>query len=103
MAVAASGEGDHPYFDFNHDDKEASAHPKAVRWAGDDPRQGGIRAQVDWTGAGKRAVLGRDFRRFSPSFYVDEKGEITGIPVNAGGLVNRAAFRRISPVHVEKR
>ncbi|MBA3960845.1 MAG: hypothetical protein H0X40_02955 [Chthoniobacterales bacterium] len=97
-AAADSGEGDRAYFDFNHDDKEASAHPKGFFWGGDDPQKGGIRANLDWTGAGKRAVLGRDFRRFSPSFYVDGKGEIRGMPVNCGGLVNRAAFQRIAPI-----
>ena len=98
IAAAQRGIGDHPYYDFNHDDKEASAHPKSFRWGGDDPLQGGIRSPVDWTGTGKQAVLGKDYRRFSPSFYVDKSGEITGIPVNCGGLVNRAAFQRIAPV-----
>lgn len=98
MEAAAAGQGDLVFTDFNHEDREASAHVKAFRWAGDDPRTGGIRALVDWTGAGKRAVLGREFSRFSPSFYLDDKGEVASIPVNCGGLVNRAAFQRIAPV-----
>lgn len=98
-AAASRGEGDSPYGDFNHDDQEASFHPKSFYWGGDDPRSGGIRVTIAWTGAGKRAVLGRDYSRFSPSFYVNDKtGEITGIPVCVGGLVNAAAFRRIAPI-----
>lgn len=97
-ARAASGLGDAPYFDFNHDDKEASAHPVEFYWAGDDPRTGGVRAKVAWTEPGKKAVLGKAYRRFSPQFYPNANGEVVGAPVNMGGLVNRAAFKSIQPL-----
>jgi len=88
--------GDAPYLDFNHDDGPASAWVKEIYWAGDDPQTGGIRAKVSWTDAGREAIEGRLYRRFSPSFIPDEStGRIIGAPVNMGGLVNRAAFRRI--------
>lgn len=99
LTAAALGEGDRPYFDFNHDDGPASAWPLEFSWGGDDPHKGGIRARVEWSALGREAVLGRTFRRFSPSFFVDEKtGAVTGAPVNMGGLVNRAAFRGIQPI-----
>jgi phage I-like protein len=96
--AAASGSEDLPYLDFNHDDAEASGHPTAFRWGGDDPQQGGVRAKVTWTDSGHRAVVGKSYRRFSPSFYVNDSGDVTGAPVNMGGLVNRAAFKRIAPI-----
>lgn len=90
--------GDLPYCDFNHDDQEASAWPQRFYWAGEDPRSGGIRAKVDWSESGKRAVIGKTYRRFSPCFHVGGNGEIIGMPVNCGGLVNRAAFQNIQPI-----
>lgn len=98
LSAAALGEGDRPYFDFNHDDGAASAWPLEFLWAGDDPQKGGIRARLEWSALGREAILGRTFRRFSPSFYADENGAVTGAPVNMGGLVNRAAFRGIQPI-----
>jgi hypothetical protein len=101
QAKADAGEGDAPYFDFNHDDGEASAWPKRIYWAGSDPRTGGVRAEVEWTAAGESARAGKTFRRFSPAFYA-AAGRITGAPVNMGGLVNRAAFTRIAPLFAKQ-
>lgn len=101
QAKADAGEGDAPYFDFNHGDGEASAWPKRIYWAGDDPLLGGVRAEVEWTAAGDAAVQGKTYRRFSPAFYAHE-GRITGAPVNMGGLVNRAAFTRIQPLFAKE-
>lgn len=101
QAKADAGEGDAPYFDFNHSDGEASAWPKRIFWAGDDPLLGGVRAEVEWTAAGEAAVQGKTFRRFSPAFYAVD-GRITGTPVNMGGLVNRAAFTRIQPLFAKQ-
>lgn len=98
-AAADRGESDAVFGDFNHEDREASFHALGFRWGGDDIQRGGIRVAVSWTGAGRRAVLGRDYTRFSPSFYVDDSaGEIIGMPICVGGLVNSAAFRRIAPI-----
>ena len=95
---AARAEGDLPFFDFNHNDAEASAHPLQLYWAGDDPRQGGIRARLQWTGAGADAIQRRTFRRFSPEFLTDDDKHVIGMGINMGGLVNRAAFRNIQPI-----
>ena len=98
VAAAANGAEDVPYLDFNHDDAEASGHPTAFHWGGGDPQRGGVRAKVKWTDSGRRAIVGKSYRRFSPSFFVNDSGDVTGAPVNMGGLVNRAAFKRIAPV-----
>ena len=95
---AAHGVEDRPYVDFNHDDAEAAGHVVGFSWGGDDPVEGGIRAKVEWTGPGRRALEEKAYRRFSPSFYVDTQGEVTGAPLNMGGLVNRAAFKGIAPI-----
>jgi len=34
QAKAEAGEGDRPYFDLNHEDREAAGWPLAFRWAG---------------------------------------------------------------------
>lgn len=97
QAAADVNQGDAPFIDFNHDDREAAAWVKEIYWAGDDPQTGGVRARVEWTAAGDEAVKGKTFRRFSPTFHADG-GRVTGAPVNMGGLVNRAAFHRIQPL-----
>ena len=109
QAAADAGAGDAPYLDFNHDDGPAAAWVKRIFWAGEDPKAGGVRAEVEWTDAGREAVEGRLYRRFSPSFTIATAGEppavvldahgratIIGAPVNMGGLVNRAAFKTIA-------
>lgn len=98
LAAVAAGREDRPFFDFNHEDREAAAWPTEFFWAGDDPKTGGVRARIEWSDAGRRAVEGRTFRRFSPSFLVDAAGQVTGSATNMGGLVNRAAFKRIAPL-----
>jgi hypothetical protein len=96
---AAAGQGDEPYLDFNHEDREAAAQVLEIYWGGEDPKTGGIRAKVKWTAAGREAVLGRNFRRFSPQWELDRDTlEPVGITTNLGGLVNRAAFQNIAPV-----
>jgi len=47
MTAAAEGREDRPFFDFNHEDREASAWPTEFYWAGDDPQTGGVRARLD--------------------------------------------------------
>ena len=87
------GQGFDPYIDFNHDDKEASGWIDSFYWGGDDPTTGGIRAKVRWSQDGANALKGGSYKRFSPTFLTDAKGRIIGTTPNAGGLVNRPAFR----------
>jgi phage I-like protein len=86
------------FIDFNHDDGEASGWITGFYWAGADPETGGVRAKVEWTAAGQEALQGRNFRKFSPTFTLNSKGEIEGTTLNAGGLVNRPAFKDITPI-----
>jgi len=98
-ADAKAGVEDEPYIDFNHDDKERAGEVMELYWGGDDPKAGGIRARINWSAAGKAAVLGRNYRRFSPQWAFHKKThEPIGVMTNLGGLVNRAAFTNIAPV-----
>src|SRR5690606_31552837 len=56
LTAAAEGREDRPFLDFNHEDREAAAWPTEFFWAGDDPVTGGVRARVEWSDAGRRAV-----------------------------------------------
>lgn len=98
LTAAAAGRDDRPFFDFNHEDREASGWPTEFYWAGDDLTIGGVRARLEWSDAGQRAIVGRTFRRFSPTFHLDAAGRVVGSEINMGGLVNRAAFKRIAPL-----
>jgi hypothetical protein len=98
MAKAEAGEEDKPFLDFNHEDGAASAQVVDAFWGGNDPKTGGIRLKVDWTEPGKQALLGRAFRRFSPEFYTDKQNNIAAIGINMGGLVNKAAFKKMDPI-----
>jgi phage I-like protein len=98
LTKATEGNDDRPFFDFNHEDREAAAWPTELYWAGDDPKTGGVRAKVEWSGAGQTAVKEKTFRRFSPTFIPDEQGKVIDSETNMGGLVNRAAFKSIQPL-----
>jgi phage I-like protein len=98
LTKATEGNDDRPFFDFNHEDREAAAWPTEFYWAGDDPKTGGVRAKVEWSGAGQTAVKEKTFRRFSPTFIPDDQGKVIGSETNMGGLVNRAAFKSIQPL-----
>lgn len=90
-----------PYFDFDHDDTAASAWPQSFRWEPGAPgRDPGVYAAVEWSASGAAAVLGKDYRSFSPAFFADEArpSRVTGAPLNMGGLVNSPAFRRQAPI-----
>ena len=98
LTKATEGNDDRPFFDFNHEDREAAAWPTEFYWAGDNPKTGGVRAKIEWSGAGEKAVKEKTFRRFSPTFVPDEAGHVIGSETNMGGLVNRAAFKSIQPL-----
>jgi hypothetical protein len=97
--LAASGKGNWPYIDFNHEDREQSGEPLRIFWGGEDPRAGGVRMELTWSGSGERAVRARDFRSFSPSWRLHkETHAFLGVGLNLGGLVNRSAFKAIQAV-----
>lgn len=82
-----------PWFDFEHKRGVASALPKAFRYEAGK----GIMCAVEWTGAGRSAIEGKDFSYFSPEFYLGDDGIPDGLPSRGplGGLVNEPAFREI--------
>jgi hypothetical protein len=98
LTKATEGNDDRPFFDFNHEDREAAAWPTEFYWAGDDLKTGGVRAKIEWSGAGQTAVKEKTFRRFSPTFIPDDQGKVISSETNMGGLVNRAAFKKIQPL-----
>lgn len=82
-----------PWFDFEHKRGVASALPTGFRY---EPGKG-VMAKVEWTGAGKAAIEGRDFSYFSPAFLLGDDDVPDGLPERGplGGLVNEPAFREI--------
>lgn len=87
-----------PFFDFAHEGKAASAWPLEFSWRdGSDP---GIYSRVEWSQAGAAAIVGKEFRAFSPTFFATDAdpARIDGCPLNCGGLVNDPAFKEISPI-----
>ena len=83
-----------PTFDFDHRDRgPASALPRRFFYA---PGQG-LMAEIEWTGAGRRAIESKDYSYFSPTFLLDDDGVPAGLPERGplGALVNEPAFRDI--------
>ena len=99
-SLAAAGQGDAPFIDFDHEDGRAAGRPTEFYYGGEDPKTGGIRLKGIWTASGKAAVKGPapEFTRFSPEWYFNDDHEPIGIGVNLGGLVNKAAFKTIASV-----
>jgi hypothetical protein len=54
---------------------------------------------TNWTGAGAASLRNGEYARFSPQWVFSKSTlEPLGLPINVGGLVNRAAFKTIAPV-----
>lgn len=51
---AAAGRKPEPYLDANHKDESRLAKALRLWWGGEHPKTGGIRLDVEWTGAGAR-------------------------------------------------
>jgi Mu-like prophage I protein len=90
--------GKRVYFDFNHEDGPASFWPDTFTWRANE----GVVAKGEWSTSGKNAVQGKDYRAFSPVFYVDDKRKDPSrvvcredARVNMGGLVNDPAFSNL--------
>ena len=86
-----------PRLDFKHDASgPTSGFPKSFRY-----QQGrGLMCSVDWSGAGRSAIEGRDFAYFSPRFDLGDDGIPAGLPQRGplGALVNEPAFREIERI-----
>ena len=85
-----------PYAGFDHQPGPASFIPKQFKW---DPERG-VMLDVDWTKPGEDAVKGRGHSYFSPTFLLNEKGDVAGLPPTGeiGSLTNNPAFRRIQKI-----
>lgn len=81
------------WFDFEHKSGKASALPTSFRY---EPGKG-IMASIEWTGAGRKAIEGKDFSYLSPTFLIDDHGFPSGLPERGplAALVNEPAFRDI--------
>lgn len=92
----AAGHDVEPYGDFNHEDKARAFTAKRFFWGGDDPKQGGIRLDLTWTGAGAKAVQNGEQTVISPSWVLHKITKaFLGVKTNVGGLVPRSAFNAI--------
>ncbi len=82
-----------PWIDFEHKAGTASALPQSFRY---EPGKG-IMCAVEWTGAGRTAIEGKDFSYFSPTFLLGDDGSPCGLPERGplGGVLNEPAFREI--------
>lgn len=82
-----------PWFDFEHKNGAASALPKSFRY---EPGKG-IMCAVEWTGAGRNAIEGKDFSYLSPTFLLGDDGSPSGLPSRGplASLLNEPAFRDI--------
>jgi Mu-like prophage I protein len=84
-----------PIGDFDHKPGPAAFLPKRFEW-----RDGeGLFLEVDWTASGEKAVRGKDYSYFSPSFKMAD-GKIVGLPEKGaiGALTNSPAFRDIKRI-----
>jgi len=80
-----------PYAGFDHRAGRAAFIAKKFRWQ--DGR--GVVLELDWTRAGKEAVVGKDYMHFSPTFLINRAtGEVRGLPLHGeiGSLTNNPAF-----------
>lgn len=82
-----------PFLDFDHKEGSASGLPKRFFYE----KGKGLMLEVEWTGKGRKAIKGKDYSYFSPTFYKDDDGTPSGIPARGplGSLVNSPAFRNI--------
>ena len=99
--------GKRSYFDFNHQNLEASFWPREFFWDANMPvpgtnERGMVCARGEYSASGKAAVKGRDWREFSPKCWLTPGGASKSSParvamkrsgnLNLGGFVNDGAF-----------
>jgi hypothetical protein len=103
--------GGKPFFSVQHNTQIAAFWPTKFFW---DTRRdptgamvSGVWAEGEWSQAGKDAVQGKNFRSFSPTFFVDKVSNDendpalveanSSAPLNMGALENDPAFGRAMP------
>jgi hypothetical protein len=109
---ALTAKGKKPFFSIQHATETAGFWPTKFYWDTRVDATGKSRAGVwcdgTWTKSGKEARDGRDFRTFSPTFFVDEVKNDPSHPArvvcniearaNMGALENDPAFTSMSPL-----
>jgi predicted RNA-binding Zn-ribbon protein involved in translation (DUF1610 family) len=110
QALAASG--NQPFFSIQHNTQVAAFWPTKFTWDARLDSEGrqvtGVYALGNWSKSGLEAVEGRDFRSFSPTFFVDKisidpenPARVVANPdakLNMGALENDPAFTAIAPL-----
>ena len=98
--------------DDSHASDTAAFWPEKFFWATRADATGkmvqGVWCQGQWSDAGRAGVVGKNFRSFSPTFFVDELSVNPRQPAritanenanpNMGALINDPAFTNISPL-----
>lgn len=85
-----------PFGGFDHKTGEAAFIPTAFRY-----EQGrGLMLDIEWTEAGQKAIEGRNYSYFSPTFALRQDGTPAGIfqTGEVGSLVNEPAFQEIERI-----
>ena len=104
--AAMAANGNKPFFSIEHNTDLAAFWPTRFFWAARPDPTGkvveGVWAEGEWSQAGRDAVAGKNYRTFSPTFFVDDlsndqdnPAEIVCNPdasLNLGALVNDPAF-----------
>ena len=82
-----------PFAGFDHQNGPASFIPREFR----SEAGVGLMLDVEWTEAGRKAIEGRDYSYFSPTFLISSNGVPTGLANRGeiGSLVNDPAFEEI--------
>lgn len=101
LTAALQASKHRPYFDFDHDEAAAAAWPLEFAWR-ESPKPG-VWARVEWSKAGAQAVTGKEYRTFSPAFFLDDESgtkaaRVVDAPMAMGGLVNDPAYRDMEPL-----
>ncbi|HEX4348953.1 MAG TPA: hypothetical protein VH251_01130 [Verrucomicrobiae bacterium] len=108
--------GNKPFFSVQHSTQIAAFWPSRFFWDTRPDATGklvaGVYAEGEWSQAGREAVQGKNFRTFSPTFFVDAIRNDPDNPVevvcnpnaklNCGALENDPAFFSIPPLWVSQ-
>lgn len=109
---ALESRGKKPFFSITHEREDAAFWPTEFFWGervdATGARRVGVWARGIWSGSGKEAVEKKDFRTFSPTFFVDSLRTDERHPAvvicnedaraNMGALENDPAFQAMSPL-----